>query len=88
MAAETTSTPPEPPPEPPPGSRPEHRVDLLIYVLAAVSYVGVGIVQKAVLNWIIGPLWLIAFVAIAHRILDRRTVGRRDVDHPHAGADR
>jgi hypothetical protein len=32
------------------------------YGAAAVTYVGASIVEKALLNWFVGPLWLVAFV--------------------------
>jgi hypothetical protein len=41
------------------------------YVLAAASYVGLGIYHKWLLNWIIGPLWLVATVTIGPAIFDR-----------------
>ena len=47
------------------------RVELVIYVLAAVSYVGLGMFHKFLLNWIIGPIWLIAWVWLAPIVVDR-----------------
>jgi hypothetical protein len=38
------------------------RVEVALYVLAGVTYVGVGMFHKFLLNWIIGPLWLVAVV--------------------------
>lgn len=38
------------------------RVEVLLYVLAAVTYVGFGMFHKFLLNWIIGPVWLVAWL--------------------------
>jgi hypothetical protein len=38
------------------------RVETLLYVVAAASYVGLGMFHKFLLNWIIGPVWLVAVV--------------------------
>lgn len=40
-------------------------------MVAAVSYVGVGMFHKFVLNWIIGPLWLVAVVVIGPAVRER-----------------
>ena len=37
---------------------------MLVYLLAAVSYIVLGVYNKWLLNWIIGPLWLVAFVVL------------------------
>ena len=34
------------------------------YIVAAVTYILAGIWQKFLLNWIIGPVWLVAVVCI------------------------
>jgi hypothetical protein len=47
------------------------REEWLWYVVAAVSYVGVGMFHKFVLNWIIGPLWLVAVVVIGPAVRER-----------------
>ncbi len=48
-------------------SAPERRiptkyVDALLYLSAAVTYTSLAIYNKWLLNWILGPLWLIAWV--------------------------
>lgn len=48
------------------------RRDIALYVIAAVSYIAIGIAWKPLLNWIIGPLWLVAVVAIDDRLRRRR----------------
>jgi hypothetical protein len=53
------------------GRRLGRREELFWYALAAVSYVSLGIYHKWLLNWIVGPLWLVATVAIGPAILDR-----------------
>ncbi len=37
-------------------------VDVLLYAAAAVTYVGLAIYNKWLLDWIVGPLWLVAWV--------------------------
>jgi len=41
---------------------PSKRVDFFLYAAAAVSYIGLSIYNKWLLDWIIGPLWLVGFV--------------------------
>ncbi len=51
------------------------------YVLAFVAYVALGYVFKsAVLNWIIGPLWLLLTFELVPRALGFRAVGEREED--------
>jgi hypothetical protein len=38
------------------------RAEVALYILAGVTYVGLGMFHKFLLNWIIGPLWLVAVV--------------------------
>lgn len=38
------------------------RIELTLYVLAGISYVGLGVFHKFLLNWIIGPIWLVAWI--------------------------
>ncbi len=52
------------------------RVELAIYVLAGVSYVGLGVFHKWLLNWVIGPVWLVAWIWLAPLVVDR--LRRRD----------
>lgn len=47
------------------------REEITWYGLAAVTYVAAGIVEKGLLNWIVGPIWLIAFVWFGPLIADR-----------------
>lgn len=42
--------------------------DALLYIVAGVTYIAAGIWQKALLNWIVGPLWLVAFVELVPRL--------------------
>ena len=41
------------------------------YGLAGVTYVLASIWQKGLLNWIIGPLWLVAVVWLGPIVADR-----------------
>jgi hypothetical protein len=49
----------------------------LWYGLAGVSYVGLSIFHKWLLNWFIGPLWLVAFVWLGPELVDRVRGWRR-----------
>lgn len=46
-------------PAPPPA---RNYVDFFLYVSAAISYISLSIYNKWLLDWIIGPLWLVAWV--------------------------
>ena len=47
------------------------REEIFWYLFAAVSYIGLGVYHKWLLNWIVGPLWLVATVTIGPAIIDR-----------------
>jgi hypothetical protein len=47
----------------PPRAATSVRTDLFLYALAGASYVGASIVEKGLLNWIVGPAWCVAVVA-------------------------
>jgi hypothetical protein len=47
--------------EQPPGV-PSKTVDVVLYLGAAVSYISLSIYHKWLLDWIVGPLWLVAWV--------------------------
>jgi len=57
---------PPPPPAPitatPRSPGPRNYVDFFLYLSAAVSYISLSIYNKWLLDWIIGPLWLVAWV--------------------------
>jgi hypothetical protein len=40
------------------------------YVIAAVSYCAASIVEKGLLNWFVGPLWLVAVVWLGPELVD------------------
>lgn len=49
------------------------------YLAAAVSYIVLGIWHKFLLNWFVGPAWLVAVVVIGPAVWDRlrgRSAGR------------
>ena len=52
------------------------REEALWYLVAGISYIGASLVEKGLLNWFIGPVWLVAVVtlgpAAADRVLRRR----------------
>ena len=41
------------------------------YVTAAIGYVAFGIWHKWLLNWFIGPLWLVTVVCLGPATVDR-----------------
>ncbi len=41
------------------------------YLAAAVSYILLGIWHKWLLNWFVGPAWLVAFVVLGPWLTDR-----------------
>jgi hypothetical protein len=41
------------------------------YLAAAISYILLGIWHKFLLNWFVGPVWLVAFVVIGPALWDR-----------------
>jgi len=55
------SEPTRPPPPPAPGT-PSKYVDFFLYASAAVTYTTLSIYNKWLLDWIVGPLWLVAWV--------------------------
>lgn len=68
--------------EPEPMRRPGRRLtgfeEWFWYLLAAVTYIGVATWHKFILNWIMGPAWLVTFVVVGPLAWDRlrRRVGR------------
>ena len=48
-------------------ARQARRVDWLLYLTAAVTYVAAGVYEKFFLNWVIGPLWLIGWCRSSRR---------------------
>jgi hypothetical protein len=52
------------------------RYEALLYLVAGLSYCGFAIFHKFLLNWIIGPIWLVAWVVIVPLVIER-VRGRR-----------
>jgi hypothetical protein len=51
----------------------ESRREIAIYVAAGISLILLGIVlRSAVLNWIVGPAFVVTFVVVANRWFGRR----------------
>lgn len=56
------------------------RIELGVYVAAGLSYIVTGLlVRSAVLNWIVGPAWFIAWVTLVTP-LALRIAGVEDPD--------
>lgn len=49
--------------------------DVIVYTIAAFSYVVIGLAWKPLLNWVIGPLWIVAVVTMLSRVVPRRDAG-------------
>ena len=49
----------------------------VVYAVAGASYVLVGMHVKVLLNWIVGPLWPVAFMWLGP-VLVRRVTGWQD----------
>ena len=47
------------------------REEWVWYLLAAISYIVLGIWHKWLLNWIMGPVWLVTIVVIGPWLTDR-----------------
>ena len=47
------------------------REEVLWYLVAAVTYIGASLVQKSLLNWLVGPVWLVAVVTLGPPATDR-----------------
>ena len=48
------------------------------YGVAAVTYIAASLWQKSLLNWLIGPAWLVVVVAGGPVVLGRIRGGRAD----------
>jgi hypothetical protein len=50
-------------------------IEGIVYVLAGATYIPIAIEQKFLLDWIVGPAWLLAFIWILlpplKRVADR-----------------
>jgi len=50
------------------------------YLAAAISYITLGIWHKWLLNWFVGPVWLVAIVVIGPWLTDRVGITGRGPD--------
>jgi hypothetical protein len=41
------------------------------YIAAAVGYITLGVWHKWLLNWFIGPLWLVSVVCVGPAVVER-----------------
>jgi hypothetical protein len=51
------------------------RRDLIVYPLAVVTYVLLGLAWKPLLNWVLGPIWVVVVAGVLPSSL-HRLVGR------------
>src|SRR5262245_55942165 len=68
------------------GRRLSRNEKILWYGLAGVTYCGVAIFEKGILNWIIGPIWLVFFVTAGPALVDQ-VRGRRPERVPAGEGD-
>lgn len=47
------------------------RIELVLYVLAGTSYVVLGVFHKFLLNWIVGPIWLVTWIWAVPAVVER-----------------
>ena len=53
---------PAPPESGPESATPSKYIDFFLYASAAITYVSLSIYNKWLLDWIVGPFWLVAWV--------------------------
>jgi hypothetical protein len=41
------------------------------YVIAGATYIGFGVYHKGLLNWVVGPVWLVTVVVFGPWLTDR-----------------
>ena len=77
MSEPTRPTPPPAPGTPSKPNTPSKYVDFLLYASAAVTYVTLSIYNKWLLDWIVGPFWLVAWVwglPALYKLIRRRPI--------------
>lgn len=52
------------------------------YLAAALTYILLGIWHKWLLNWFVGPVWLVAFIVIGPWLTDRVGLTNRHHSDP------
>jgi hypothetical protein len=57
------------------------------YLVAGVTYVGLGIYHKWLLNWFVGPVWLVAVVVAGPWLTDQIGARLRPGDGDSGGGD-
>ncbi len=58
------------------------RIEIGVYVVAGISYIVTGyFTRSAVLNWIVGPAWFVAWVTLVTPLV-LRLAGLEDPDGP------
>ena len=73
----TTPVPADPVPLSAPTGRPgdpdwyTRRIELTLYVLSGLSYIVLGMFHKWLLNWVLGPVWLVTWIWAGPALVDR-----------------
>lgn len=75
----------EPSPAPPAEGAPSKYVDFFLYASAAITYITLSIYNKWLLDWIVGPFWLVAWVWGLPALVK---LVRRQPIRPQRGPDR
>jgi hypothetical protein len=47
------------------------REEIFWYGFAALSYITASLIQKGLLNWLVGPAWLVLVVWLGPELVDR-----------------
>jgi hypothetical protein len=76
---EQGGSPPTPSPSKPDASK---YIDLFLYASAAVTYISLSIYNKWLLNWVLGPLWLLLWVWGLPALW--KLIRRQPIRPPHA----
>jgi hypothetical protein len=63
-------------------SIPSKYVDAFLYATAAITYIALSISQKWLLNWVLGPLWLLLWVWGLPALW--KLIRRQPIRPPHA----
>jgi hypothetical protein len=103
--SEPTGPVPSPEPTTPAPTRPTTKrfttanyVDFFLYASAAVTYISLSIYNKWLLDWIVGPFWLVAWVwglPALYKLIRRQPIrprrgptGDSGIGEPHIGESR
>jgi hypothetical protein len=53
------------------------REEVVWYLVATVTYVAASLIERSLLNWLVGPVWLVTVVSVGPVAVDRIVRRRR-----------